>query len=74
MEGIMTVPTVRLAEHIDVDMKTKRITIDGEPFGYYLAVAPVTVEVGQDQIGTVTFTVLANRVTVTDPDPRHSFG
>jgi hypothetical protein len=64
MEGIMTAR--KLAEHIDVDMNTKRVTIDGQPFGYYVALEPITVEVGQDQLGSVTFTVLANRVTVTD--------
>ena len=57
----------KLAKHIDVNVDTKRLTIDGEVFGYYLAAEPLTAEIDLDKgaLHTLTVTLIAEHVTVT---------
>lgn len=65
--------TVKLAEVIDVHQvltgegrtQAAVITIDGERFPWYVT-EDVSVQVSQDTVPTITLTLLANRVTVSN--------
>ena len=53
-----------LAKHIEVNTETGDLTIDGVPFGYYLADEPVIVTAGTNMARLVTVTILAEHVTI----------
>jgi hypothetical protein len=42
------------------------LKIDGEEFGFYIAREPITTTTDVDDLGRVTFTVLAEKVTIED--------
>lgn len=56
---------MKLAQHIDLNTKTKTVTIDGEPFEYYLACEPIVVTLEENALPTITFTLLADDITIT---------
>jgi hypothetical protein len=54
--------------HIKVNRRgtAAHVTIDGEPFPWFIARSGVRVDVDPDAVPTVTLTILANRVEVDD--------
>lgn len=65
----------KLAKSIEVKCVGDRVslTIDGEEFGYYLARDPITTTTELNEFGTVSLTLVAERVTVED-DTGHPVG
>lgn len=62
---------LKLAQHIDLNTDTKVLTIDGEPFGYYLADEPVIVTIDSNSIPTIDIRLIAEHITVSPAPDAH---
>lgn len=60
---------MKIAGHVNIDLSTEgaeSITVDGEPFPWYLTEGPIQAEIERNAMAVVWLPVPCDRVTFTD--------
>lgn len=62
----LEIPRLAKVLHLERQGKTWKLTVDGEPFPYFLARQPIVTTTDPDGIGVVMLPLMAERVEIVD--------